>query len=160
MLSIRKNVFETNSSSTHSICITQQRIRNLKVPKKLIFKLGEFGWEDAILNTPEEKASYLYTAICSLKDEKDRKKIINKIYTELWTYGVEAVFCPETSDEYGYIDHVYGLEDFLSKILTNSKRMVRYLFLEESFVHTGNDNDGTDISINVPYKHEEYYKGN
>lgn len=162
MLSIRNNVYETNSSSTHSICITNRATSKIKIPKNLIFKFGEFGWEDVILNTPEEKASYLYTAIYSLKNKKEIEKIINNIYSELWKYGVEAVFCQEPLEylEHGYIDHVYGLEDFLSKILTNSKRMVRYLFLEESFVHTGNDNDGTDISINVPYKHEEYYKGN
>jgi hypothetical protein len=43
MKQIRKGVFETNSSSTHSICIAKDD--GLTIPKSLHFDFGEFGWE-------------------------------------------------------------------------------------------------------------------
>ena len=43
MLNIRKSVFETNSSSMHTLCINK---RNLNVPKSYTFTLeGQYGWE-------------------------------------------------------------------------------------------------------------------
>ena len=40
---IRQSVFETNSSSTHSICIATDT--TIDFPKSLHFEFGEFGWE-------------------------------------------------------------------------------------------------------------------
>lgn len=41
---IRKSVFETNSSSTHAICITKKK-DNYKLPDHIDFEFGEFGWD-------------------------------------------------------------------------------------------------------------------
>ena len=41
---VRKNVFETNSSSTHSICVTKNNIVDEK-QNHIEFTIGEFGWE-------------------------------------------------------------------------------------------------------------------
>lgn len=54
-------MFETNSSSTHSICITKSDV--LDIPSSVYFTTGEFGWSHQKLNSVKEKASYLYTAI-------------------------------------------------------------------------------------------------
>lgn len=163
MLQIRKSVYETNSSSTHSICITRKGISSIELPEKIVFKHGEFGWDEKKLKTPEEKASYLYQAICAFYEEKERNKVINEIYSDLAEFEVDAKFEPEIKTKYGvygYIDHPYELKDWLEKILGNKKRLIRYLFSEESFVCTGNDNDDSDIDIFVNYRHEEYYKSN
>lgn len=40
---IRKSVFETNSSSTHAICITKKK-DNYKLPDHIDFEFGKFGW--------------------------------------------------------------------------------------------------------------------
>ena len=45
LIKIRKGVFETNSSSMHSICISREGISGLKYPKKVFFKHGEFDRE-------------------------------------------------------------------------------------------------------------------
>ena len=58
MKQIRKGVFETNSSSTHSICIAKDA--ELTIPQSLHFSFGEFGWECDTLYSVSEKASYLY----------------------------------------------------------------------------------------------------
>ena len=61
MINVRQNLFETNSSSVHAICIAKDN--NYYIPKSLHFAFGEFGWETEVLTNPESLASYLYTAI-------------------------------------------------------------------------------------------------
>ncbi len=57
MIQIRKGTFETNSSSTHSICISKEPVT--KYPKSIHFYLGRYGWEqDTVVDT----ASYLYNS--------------------------------------------------------------------------------------------------
>lgn len=162
MLKVRKNVFETNSSSVHSICITKKSINQIEFPEKIVFKHGEFGRDDMILNTPEEKASYFYQAVCDLFTDKEKEKIINRIYSELGKYGIDAEFEPDMRDEfgleYGGIDHSYNLREWCTPLSNNMKKLLRFIFSDESFVHTGSDECGTDVSINVNYKHEEFYK--
>lgn len=165
MLQIRTGVFETNSSSTHSICIAKNKgIGSLKLPKKIYFRHGEFGWENRIIKTAEEKASYLYQAICDNYDKKEKERIINKLYCNLIEYRVESEFETDEVDRYGfavgYIDHSDDLKKWVEAVMSNRKRLIQYLFSEESFVHTGNDNEERDVSIHVSYRHEEYYKGN
>lgn len=91
---IRRNVFETNSSSTHSISIRKGDISNsyLKVDEydnKVHVSFGEYGWGYETLNTQYERLSYLCTMlleteankISNIKDifETDGFKEINKI---------------------------------------------------------------------------------
>jgi len=163
MIKIRNSVFETNSSSTHSICIVKRNNDwEKELPKELIFKHEEYGWKECIYRDTQNKANYLYEAICALYDDKEKNKILEHIAEILYKYGVAVSFEPEKKDEYGfsygYIDHPYGLNDFVKSVCTKEKKLLRYLFSEKSFVMTGNDNDGTDINIYVDYKHDEYYK--
>ena len=53
---IRKNVFETNSSSTHSISIS--KLNDYILPKEINFTFGEFGWEFSKYTSSFDKASY------------------------------------------------------------------------------------------------------
>lgn len=77
---IRKSVFETNSSSTHAICITKKK-DNYKIPKHIDFEFGEFGWECDEYHDTRNKASYLITAIFSFnKSEVDENLVRLKKY--------------------------------------------------------------------------------
>ncbi len=58
---IRQGAFETNSSSTHSICIATETQYN--IPTSIEFNFGDFGWEVNKLTSRKAKASYLYTCI-------------------------------------------------------------------------------------------------
>ena len=66
MIQIRKNVFETNSSSTHSLVISKKD-RNYDYDGLIIadgilhISFGEYGWGPAVLKYPHEKLSYLIT---------------------------------------------------------------------------------------------------
>ena len=96
-IQIRKSVFETNSSSVHTITITKNP-NNLKFPKKLIFDSGDYGWEHDCLTTPEEKASYLWEGIIYVFPDHENKnlteynKAIASITKILKSVGVKAVF--------------------------------------------------------------------
>lgn len=78
MINIRNGMFETNSSSVHSIVISDEGIEENKMKiarrkrlgqfgKFIVVKLGKFGTEPKDYMTQEEKLSYLVT-IAYLKD--------------------------------------------------------------------------------------------
>lgn len=163
MKQIRRNVFETNSSSTHSICITKNDLLNDK-RTFVDFTFGEFGWEYGTLTTIREKASYLYTGIYSVcyDDSKRLKYCLDSVKETLSSNGIDCEF-EEKSKSYwdnGYVDHGNELNDFVNDLVGDSDKLMRYLFSDDSFVITGNDNDESDVDINVDYEHNKYYKGN
>ena len=146
MINIRKSLFETNSSSVHAICVAKEN--NYDIPKSLHFIFGEFGWEEKVLSSVEQLASYLYTAIyvCGEDGSYDIGKYINYIYETLGKYGCNCDFETPTYDKHygwfdsGYIDHSYELKDFVDSIRHSEKRLLRYLFSPDSYIVTGNDN--------------------
>lgn len=75
MHTIRSNVFETNSSSTHSLTISKDVVPYTSIrtdyEDNIRIKLGEFGWGPYKTNDANEKASYVFTA---LKDDDSQFK--------------------------------------------------------------------------------------
>lgn len=166
----RRGVFETNSSSAHSICIATNRNTELSYPAKLVFRCEDFGWGFDRLDTPEEKAAYLYASFLNLYSREKAQDVMAFIMETLDSVGVECEFDEAVYHNYGSgsyvvnasIDHC-GEDDhqrFVDKTTSNKGRLLRYLFSEDSFVLTGNDNSDMDVDIHALYPHEEYYKGN
>lgn len=153
-IQIRKNVFETNSSSTHVLSISSDSLN--EIPTKLVFTVGEFGWECETYMDVESKASYIWTYICYTEENLEEwKKYLTKVCKEA---GVKEVEFIEPTGYY-YIDHCYELSDFMLD-MKNAKLLKKFLFCSDSGIETGNDND--DEEVNAPSKHilKEYYKGN
>jgi len=158
MKKTRQNVFETNSSSTHSICIAQNT--EVTLPESVHFEFGEFGWENDTLSSVTEKASYLYTGMVA----NDKLEEFNMMTKMLSDKGIR-VSAQEKAEggsywDQGYVDHSGDLVDFLDRVIENEDALINYLFSDLSFVITGNDNDDSDVSIDVDYDHESYFKGN
>lgn len=170
---IRRGVFETNSSSTHSICIA--RNKEPKIPEFMQFRFGEFGWDCDTLYTPYAKASYLYTGLIANGRDEDFAAILKVLSAK----GVriisveEPIFemCSYTDVEgneqkyrsgknTGYVDHHDELKEFLDAICADEQKLSRFLFSDLSFIITGNDNDDVDVEIKVDYDYDGYYKGN
>lgn len=68
MIKIRKNVFETNSSSSHSLVYSKKdrgysHCMPLNEDGNLIVEFREYGWGPDVLNTPYEKLCYVFTRI-------------------------------------------------------------------------------------------------
>lgn len=147
---IRRSVYETNSSSTHAICIAKD---GYELKDHIDFHTGEYGWECNEYGDLDNKASYLITAILSMDKESADEKLIqlegildeNEItYTipELnvnsYEYGKKKHYYYDIG--YDYIDHAGELRPWLDDLLSDSDKLFRYLF-GDSFIVTGNDND-------------------
>lgn len=145
MFKIRRGIFETNSSSTHAICIANDIPADL--PDKVIFKHKYFGWGYETFNTIEDRASYLYECICGLteNDPKERNRLLNYVTDALWKSRIACEFEDDTYDEIGVreggIDHVDETIDFLKAILRSERKLKKFLFADSSMIVTGNDND-------------------
>ena len=149
MIQIRHNVFETNSSSTHSIAIP----KDCEAVNHVIFSTGEFcwGWNKV------DAADYLYTAIYDMAEtELEAQEKIEKIKNILEKHNITYHFGKVEShiwhDEYdnkdyfcldnGYIDHGYELKEFVDELFNDEDKLVR--FISGGLVFTGNDNSDTE----------------
>ena len=152
---IRNMVFETNSSSIHSIAISKKKP---VIGKSIHFGIGEFGWGNDCVNT----ADYLYTAIL---EQDDRYDFLDKLKEILDKYSIkyefeEPMWHKSAIDDdvwlgYGYVDHSYETRELIFALLDNEDLLMRYLFGDSS-VYTGNDNQDADPSgCNIA--DEEYY---
>lgn len=172
MRKVRQLVFETNSSSTHCMCIVSDRKAELVYPDRLTFSCKEYGRGRGELRSAEDKASYLYSSILSLFERKKAENAKSWIMGELGKVGVECDFEIPEYRRYGagvyccnaYVDHA-GEDDhmmFVESVLRNSGRLLRYLFSDKSVVLTTSDevDDDRVENFRADYKHEFYYKGN
>ena len=172
MRQVRNLVFETNSSSTHCICIATDRKAELEYPEKVYFRCDDFGREPAELRSVEDKAAYLYSSILSLYEMKKAENAKTWIMEELMKVGVQCEFEKATYHRYGSgvycvnasVDHA-GEDDhlrFVDGTLRSSGRLLRYLFSDKSVVLTTSDeiDDDRVENFHVGYRHEFYYKGN
>lgn len=105
MINIRNSVFETNSSSSHSLVFSKKNrgySYDLPVDEDgvLTIPYGEFGWGPDILKTPIEKLSYLITDHQCLEGGivemikarcPDVKEVVTESCDSYW--------------EHGYVDH-------------------------------------------------------
>lgn len=151
-VSIRKNIFETNSSSVHAICIANDP-KNLIFPSKVTIRGGEFGWMPSDLNTTEEKISYIYTALNLIEDEWWREShYLQRLKNILDSHDIPYKF--EKDPEYDnyedyYIDHESECLPFIEEIFEdgNEDKLERFLFNPDSIIITGNDNNEEDYPI-------------
>lgn len=159
---IRNGVFETNSSSVHAIVVNRGSKRY--IPKAVEFTLGCFGWEEENYTTVDEKASYLWTAICELKTLTP--ELLENLRRTLQDAGVSTVSFENPKKESPwayYIDHSYDLSKFVEALLGDQELLLDYLF-GESEVVTGNDNSDESMpKFTIPDskgKEWTYWKGN
>lgn len=154
MIQIRNGVFETNSSSVHSICISKSH--EFEKQPEIYFGFGEYGWEESALDSVEERAAYLWTGIVNYFDddissvEETKNQIIEMlnsegIICEFAKYRIEKSSFSDSQycDIDGYVDHSSELGEFINAVISDKDRLLRYLLSPNSVVYTGNDN--TDI---------------
>lgn len=154
MMQIRNNVFETNSSSTHSICISK---KPATIGNHVSFHLGEYGWEEDEVDIRD----YLYTAIMCMDDSDE---LLDELKGILDSNGITYDFeKPRYSEddwrfaEFG-INHSYDTRDFVEAVLNDEDMLMRLLFNADSVVYTGNDNDSDEDSMCfVAYRDEWRY---
>lgn len=153
MKQIRRSVFETNSSSTHSVVVSAGEF----IPDMLSvvdgvceIHSGEFGWGYDRFRDASAKAAYCLTWLKSGMDPTGEKEamLINVVKRVTGAREVRFVpeFTPETKREgdyydWGYIDHQSlenggpGAEAFASE-----GYLERFIFHPKSILIIDNDN--------------------
>lgn len=160
-IKIRSSVFETNSSSVHAMIVTKEETN--PSDNVVNFGFGRYGWEEQEYHDVRDKANYFYTAAYDIYGEDIKYRIENA----LSKYGVKCRFASPNSGklwEDGYVDHSEDAREFVNAMLDNPGMFVRFLFNDDSFIHTGNDNSEMewfdDIRAMTYPPHDLFVKGN
>ena len=113
MKKIRLSVFETNSSSMHSLTIgasKKMEVIDEENEEIIVLGTGEYGWGPEHLTTWLEKADYLAVDAINREDDKDKGKLLEVLHLAF----PNSKFCfaknevdeeDEESVVSGYIDH-------------------------------------------------------
>lgn len=152
MEQIRKGIFETNSSSIHSVCIPKKP--KIEFPEKIVFKHTYFGYSSSAndhYKTLEEKASYLWEALLYLEDDYDRigEDLVQKYIKDfLDRLGVKYEFVEDEDLIHGF-DSRYGSDNFFEKVVKDEEKLKAFLFDPESVANVMTDHDFYDIEDSV-----------
>lgn len=140
----REGVFETNSSSTHSICISPGDFKPDRIPvdENGVCRIwpGEFGWGYDRFTDAPTKASYAYVYA---QDDEELMRRLESVIRQA-TGAREVVFCRDAGEFYpsGYIDHQSdrGDRDVGAAAFENDERLHRFIFSPRSELVIDNDN--------------------
>ena len=139
MKQVRYGVFESNSSSMHSIAIPKNVDRATTF---ISVGFDEYGWEF----DEADPLAYLHTAIYEVYDKNNAKEKVKELADILERNGIESDFMDPQYGEYGfdsgYIDHGNELGGFLEELFNDEDLLVRYI--NGGRVFTGNDNSGPE----------------
>lgn len=147
MRTIRENVFETNSSSSHSISLSDSSIISdemmdtipLNEDGDIVLSGGEFGWQWEKFNDAFTKANYcaVYVVLYSphltdrlvkvIKDQTGANNVIFNISDDV------------NSSTYSYIDH--DSYDVAEAAFGSDDVLRRFIFDKKSILYLGNDNE-------------------
>lgn len=146
---IRQNVFETNSSSTHSISIAKEDPELLLLDTTIIpdqdglveLHGGEFGWEWCKYNDALTKANYC--AVDVLSNSKHLEMFIKVIKEQTGAEEIK-ILCSDDYNKsgYSYIDH--QSEGISGKAFESEATLKQFIFNKNSWLFTGNDNSEPD----------------
>lgn len=161
-INVRRGVFETNSSSTHSISIANDGELNCQLPIRgnncIYVSGGEWGWERESYVLAIDKLNYLVTYIfqdVTINDFQEHgnqgESILSDLNFKQWVrlsniiknqIGADLIVSPDLSDKYfpmGYIDH--QSLDVASSIFDKSDdEIVSFIFNPRSVLETDYDN--------------------
>lgn len=150
---IRGSVFETNSSSTHSLVLagTDNILAapfNSNVMERGVITVysGEYGWEVETFTDIYDKLSYLYTdamlnaSDTDYPDPKENKKLQMIVDAVKEHTGCDVQFAQENDFyPFGYIDHQsVGLCDEVWE--AGIEGVKQFVFNPDSYFKTDNDN--------------------
>lgn len=141
MKQIRHRVFETNSSSTHSLSVSSKDafVEMPYIKNKIIdVEFGEFGWGYERLNSLSDRLSYLITDLMSqvrdvynMEFDESKNKFLNYKYY-LWTQKAVKKYVGNNFRidwdkakenkyyNFGYIDHQSADTHIIGKRLNGS----------------------------------------
>ena len=151
MIQIRNSVFETNSSSTHSIAIPKSVS---EYSRYMQFEFGEFGWGEEEV----DQLDYFYTALYELYSGEELQQHLNQLEDILSRHGIEYTMADRNISRFyncAYIDNASNLRQLVDELFLDEDKLLR--FLTCGLVFTSNDNGGTDGFIERDEEYIERY---
>jgi len=136
MIQIRKSVFETNSSSTHSISIESGDVKlysNINHNGIIVLSGGQFGWEEETYNDPMTKANYC--AQDWFEDNQKMEMLVEVIKNH--TLADEVIFDLESLND-GFVDHQSSGTSI--EAFDSHEKLRDFIFNWDSVLTTDNDN--------------------
>lgn len=158
---IRRSVFETNSSSSHSLTLDRTALVEQPFSKELLRKgivyvaSDDFGWEWKRLYTPLNKLRYLVTHLFAFYghdeslEQSHPMRMLRKVVADHTGCTLEV------ADYNGCIDHESS--GTASESFANETTLHAFLFGKDSFVETGNDNENPPWLIDTDRGTPELY---
>ena len=125
MKTTRKNVFETNSSSTHSISLESGTYGVLTIQG------DDFGWEIEEYYDAWTKANYCRV---DAQYNEDALEMLKEVIEEVT--GLEVVI----EECEGYIDHQSSNTTFDEGVFDSRSNLKDFIFNSNSVLYTDNDN--------------------
>lgn len=166
MKTIRNKLFETNSSSVHTLAISKD---NSKVNIRPLESHcnGDYGGDTEYYHDPNDKFDYLIVALRIYKNYENEEDY-NKLLDILYDYHVPFKII---YDDTGSIDQPCELtEDIIPNLLSDPDKLIRFLFNDDSYLRTGCDDncyiDDLNFGVDDPRhiingeKFDYYQKGN
>lgn len=148
MLQIRKSVFETNSSSSHSVNIsTSGDIDTSLIPNDngvlVIDSKNQFGWEQEYHNDASTKAMYAHLQ-SQYSGNPQHVEMLNKVIRDQ-TGADEIIFLGDihadwSSNINAYIDHQSAYCEAGFEPFESEESLRNFIFNKQSYVETDNDN--------------------
>ncbi len=164
MKKVRHSVFETNSSSSHSVSISidSEGILTSLAPNKkgvLTIPTNSYGWEWNSTNDTMEKLSY--ASVWAKDDPKLTEMLVETVKAHT---GAKKVIFENVQDQ--YIDHQSAQSEGGEgkEIFTSPTTLKHWLFSPACYLFTGNDNEDAppnfyDVEIDITYTHELSVEG-
>lgn len=150
---VRTGVFETNSSSCHSISISSgvdyETIYSEHgyLDNDYIFHNadGEYGWDWCEYRYPIDKIAYLIIYLNNTQNSVDFQKNFDMLKKVIESHtGLKTSFDVKDPkfDSYDYyIDH-QSIEDKTAEVVFESEKTLKdFIFCKDSYIQTGNDNE-------------------
>lgn len=135
MKNTRYCVFETNSSSTHSISVSSEvnGVYDTIVPEKgtITLRGGSFGWEQEIYFSSLTKANY---AAIDVYNNLEHEKMLIEVIKE--HTGAKKVIIDLQPGS--YIDH--QSQGITRKLFKSKHLLKKWIFDTASYLQTDNDN--------------------
>lgn len=148
MKQIRNGVFETNSSSSHSVNISSTGDIDVSlIPNRagvlIIDSVTNFGWEQETYTDASTKAMYSYLQA----QYSSREELVDMVYDVIKTQtgATEVVFLGDIHSSwedkmYSYIDHQSAYYESGFEPLESKESLRNFIFNTNSVLETDNDN--------------------
>lgn len=147
MLNIRQNMFETNSSSVHSLVIYHEDLDrsffNYQIKYPMTIKGGYYGrGYPKILATRQDKLNYIWMAIVYLfcKFDFDLEKIEHSDDSLYWMEILKEIapnatfIVPQFEDYDKGVDHCGNLENFFKECKKDNQILKDLILEDNSFI--------------------------